>query len=91
MSYNILAHGYTPHKNNPKAKKYAQYYPDISEDSSQFDQFEKRGARVIAEIAGEGGQDQKADILFLQEIDQYEEFYGPKLAELDYECILNYR
>ena len=45
----------------------------------------------MAEIAGEGGQDQKADIICLQEVDQYEEFYGPKLSELGYECILNYR
>lgn len=58
MSYNILANCYTQND------KYLGFYPAIS-DLALLRNFEDRRARIMSEIAGDGGEDQKADIICL--------------------------
>ena len=48
--------------------------------------FKYRSPRVMREI-----KEANPEIICLQEVDHYEDWYGPQLKELGYSCIMNYR
>ena len=76
MTYNILAHVYT-------VGWFALHY---DHDLSLLQDWKYRAERVMMEIEAD-----KPELLCLQEVDHYEQFYRDKLAKLGYKAELVWR